>query len=211
MSGIFTALALTAVGTGTSMYAQNQNLKNQDQQQAQSIIKQGQINQQAEKAVSNLNQNIAKSNPDAAQKQQMQAYMQALQQAQPTQSAVNSNVPGGSKRFVQAQAASKNDIANYARSTAANTAAVAAPALQRIGEGNQIADVAGQLGRFADTSGQEQQILRTQLAGDQANPWLTSLGTVLQGAGQGMSSYAGWNGGGGKKAPSAAPSAGGGM
>lgn len=195
MSGVYTAIgaaALSAAGSGVSAYSQNQNMRKQDDQAAGSIIKQGQINSKAEAAVGDLNKSIAKSNPDDATKQQTAAYLQAAQQAPTT----TPTVPGGSKRYTQAQAASKADIGQYARATAGNAAAVAAPNLQRIGEGNQIANVASELGRFNDESASEQGILKTQLAGDQANPWLSSLSQVLSGAGSGLSTYGGYRAGG---------------
>lgn len=198
MSGLYSAIgaaALSAAGTATNAYSENQNMRKQDSQAADSIIQQGKINSKAEGAVGQLNNSIAKSNPQNAQKQQTAAYLAAIQQAQPTQSATNPGVPGGSKRYTEANAASKDDIANYARATATNTAAAAAPSLQRIGEGQQIGDVASQLGRFSDESNSEQGILKTQLAGDQANPWLTSLAGVLQGAGSGLSTYGGYQAG----------------
>lgn len=198
MTGIYTAIgaaALSAAGTGANSYAQNQNMRKQDNQLAASTIKQGGINSQAENAVSKLNDSIARSNPDDATKQQTAAYLQAAQQAAKT-STTNPTVPGGSKRYSQAVAGSKADISDYARATAGNAAAVAAPQLQRMGEGNQIADTASQLGRYNDTSASEQGILRTQLAGDQANPWLSSLSQVLSGAGSGLSTYGGYRKGG---------------
>lgn len=198
MSGLYSAIgaaALSAAGTGANAYAQNQDMRTKDSQAAASIVKQGQINSKAEGAVGQLNNTIAKSNPAEAQKQQMAAYTQAIQQAAPTQSATNPGVPGGSKRYSEASAASKADVASYARATAGNEAAVAAPSLQRIGEGQQIGNVASELGRFNDESSSEQGILKTQLAGDQANPWLTSLSGVLEGAGQGLSTYGGYKSG----------------
>lgn len=195
MSGLYTAIgaaALSAAGSGASAYSQNQTMRKQDNQLAASTIKQGGINSQAESAVSKLNDSIARSNPADAQKQQTAAYLQAAQQAPTT----NPTVPGGSKRYSQAVAGSKADISNYARSTAGSEAAVAAPSLQRMGEGNQIADVASQLGRYNDQSASEQGILRTQMAGDQQNPWLSSLSQVLQGAGSGLSTYGGYRKGG---------------
>lgn len=199
MSGLYTAIgaaALSAAGSGVSSYSQNQTMRKQDNQLAASTIKQGGINSQAENAVSKLNDSVARSNPNDATKQQTAAYLQAAQQAAKT-APTNPAVPGGSKRYSQAVAGSKADISDYARSTAGNAAAVAAPQLQRIGEGNQIADTASQLGRYNDTSASEQGILRTQLAGDQANPWLSSLSQVLQGAGSGLSTYGGYRKGGG--------------
>lgn len=191
MSGLYTAIgsaALTAAGSGVNAYSQNQNMRTQDNQAAQSIIKQGQINSKATHAVDDLNTSISRSSPNAAVKQQTAAYLAAANAAPST----IPTVPGGSKRYTEAAAGAKADVANYARTTAGNAAAVNAPALQRIGEGNQIANVASELGRYNDESSAEQGILKTQLAGDQANPWLTSLGSVLSGAGSGLSTYAGY-------------------
>lgn len=185
------AAALGAIGTGVNAYSQNQNLRNQDKQAAASIAAQGNLNKQASQQVTNLTKNVAASDPAAAQKQQMAAYLSAIQQAAPVQSTANVGTPGASNRFVQASANSKNDVSNYARSTASALASTAAPQLQRINEGNQIANTASNLGLLQDQSNAQSGILKTQLAGDQANPWLTSLSQVLQGAGQGGSIYAG--------------------
>lgn len=198
MSGLYTAIgaaALSAAGSGASAYSQNQTMRKQDNQLAASTLKQGQINSQAESAVGKLNSSIARSNPDDATKQQTAAYLAAAQQAA-KQSPTTPAVPGGSKRYAQATAGANADISDYARATAGNAAAVAAPQLQRMGEGNQIADVASQLGRFNDQSASEQGILRTQLSGDAQNPWLSSLSQVLQGAGSGLSTYGGYKKGG---------------
>lgn len=191
MSGLYSAIgaaALSVGSAGVNAYSQNQNMRKQDNQSAQSILRQGQINSKAEGAVSDLNKSIAKSNPNDATKDQTAAYLAAANAAPTT----NPSVPGGSKRFVQAQDASKADVAQYARSTAGNAAAVAAPQLQRIGEGNQIANTASELGRFNDESSSEQGLLKTRLAGDQANPWLQSLSGLLSGASTGLSTYGGY-------------------
>lgn len=185
------AAALGAIGTGVNAYSQRQNMRNQDRQAAAAITAQGDLNKQASQKVTDLTGKIAASDPNAAQKQQMASYLQALTQANPTQSGANPAVPGGSKRFVEATANSKGDVANYARSTASALAATAAPQLQRINEGNQIAGTASDLGLLQDSSNAQSGILKTKLAGDAPNPWLSSLSEVLQGAGQGGSIYAG--------------------
>jgi hypothetical protein len=196
MSGLFTAAAVASlVGTGASAYANNQNLRKQDNQAAASIIKEGALNSQAGADVAKTNAAIAKSNPDNTQKQQNAAYLAALQQAQPTQAGVNPGVKGASKRYNQATANSQQDVNDYARSTASNLASTAAPQLQRINEGNVIANTASKLGLLNDTANAQGGLLKTQLAGDQADPWLSSIGTLLQGAGQGASSYAGYKSG----------------
>lgn len=193
MTGIYTAIgsaALTAAGSGVNAYSQNQNMRKEDSQTAAAITQQGAINSKAEQAVGNLNNSIAKADPNTATKQQTAAYLAAANQAGKTNT--TPTVAGASKRYAQASMGAQSDIANYGRSTAANTAAVAAPSLQRIGEGNQIADTASQLGRYNDQSAAEQGILKTQLAGDQANPWLQATSALLNGAGQGLSTYAGY-------------------
>jgi hypothetical protein len=199
MSGLYAALAaaaLSAVGTGVNSYAQNQNARKQDDQTAASIRNQAALNAQAEQKVGDLNAQIARSSPKSAQDQQTAAYVKALQQANATQSTVNPSVKGASKRYGQAVDASRTDVNNYARQTASNLAATAAPQLQRIGEGNAIANTASDLGIINDASGSEQGILKTKLAGDQADPWLGALSGLLQGAGSGLSTYGGYKRGG---------------
>lgn len=196
MSGLYTALVVTALGTGVNQYSQNQNLKNQDNQAAASIRNQMTLNNKAESDVNTLNQSVARSNPQDAQKAQDAAYVAAIRNASATQGTVNPAVKGASKRYGDAVAGSQADVNNYARSTANNLAATVAPQLQRIGEGNQIADTASQLGIINDASNSEQGLLRTRLAGDAANPWLSSLGTILQGTGQGLATNAGYKKGG---------------
>lgn len=194
MTGLYTALtvaALSTLGTGVTAYSQNQNMRKQDQQAADSIRQQQQINSQAENAVGNLNKSVARSTPQDAQNSQTAAYVKALQDASATQGAAIPNVKGGSKRYDQAVTDSRADVNNYARQTASSLAATAAPQLQRIGEGQQIANVASDLGRYNDQSGAEQGLLKTQLAGDMSNPWLDSVGGLLNGAAAGYSTYAG--------------------
>lgn len=197
MTGLYTAIgatALSAAGSGVNAYSQNQTMRKQDSQTAAAITQQGAINSKAEQAVGNLNNSIAKADPNEATKQQTAAYLAAANQAAKTDT--TPTVAGASKRYAQASMGAQSDIANYGRSTAANTAAVAAPSLQRIGEGNQIADTASQLGRYNDESASEQGILKTQLAGDAQNPWLSATSALLSGAGSGLSTYAGYKKGG---------------
>jgi hypothetical protein len=194
MTGLYTGLAaaaISALGAGTSMAVTQGNLKKQDSQAAANIIKQGQINSKATNKVNELNANIAKSDPNAAEKQQTAAYLKALQQADPAQSGVNPAVKGASKRYDAATGAAKADVGNYARSTAQAMAATAAPQLQRIGEGNRIAGTASDLGLLNDQSNMQNGIFKTQLAGDTNDPYLSSLSGLLQGAGSGLSTYAG--------------------
>jgi len=194
MSGLYTAItaaALSAVGTGVSAYNQNQTMRKQDSQAASNLIKQQAINSQATQKVDQLNSAIAKSNPDDARKQQTAAYLEALNRAAPTQGTVTPATKGASKRFAQATAGAQQDVSDYARSTANNLAATAAPSLQRINEGNAIAGTASGLGLLNDQSNNQQGIFRTQLAGDANDPWLGALSGLLQGAGAGASTYAG--------------------
>lgn len=198
MTGLYTAIAaaaLSAIGSGVGAYSQQQNLKNQDKQAAANIIAQGKINSEATGKVNDLNQQIAKSNANDQTKNQTADYIQALQRANPTQAGATAPVKGGSKRFAEANAQSTADVNKYARDTAGAMAATAAPQLQRIGEGNAIASTASDLGLLNDKSNMQQGIFKTQLGGDQSNPWLNSLSGLLQGSGSGLSTYAGMQAG----------------
>lgn len=197
MSGGYTALGaalLSAAGEATNSYAQNQNLKQQQNQTIAQINEQKDLQQQAEARVKNTVQTVKQANPNAAQDQQLEAYKKALtQQAQNVTSptGMGASVPGGSKRYAQAEQAAQSNVNNYANTQATNAAATAGAQLQRLGEGQSIASTASDLGMLQDTSQNQQGILKTQLAGDQADPWLTALSGALQGAGNGLGTYAG--------------------
>lgn len=197
MSGLYTAIgaaALSVAGEGVSSYNQNQSLKQQQNQATNEIEQQQQLQQQAESKVRNTVTQVAQANPNAAANSQLAAYKQALtQQAQNVASptGMGASVPGASKRYTQAQGAAQENVNDYANTQATNAADTAGAQLQRIGEGQDIASTASQLGLLQDTSQNKSGELNVQLAGDQPSPWLTALGGALSGAGSGLGTYAG--------------------
>lgn len=202
--GLAAGAVVSAIGAGTSMYANNQNQKNQNNQLAESELQQQNMERQGAAQVAQTTNKVAQANANSPAQQLLANYQKALTQANPTQGIAP--VTGGSKRYAESAASAKANVNDYASAMAGNLATTGGAQLQRIGTGNDIANTASNLGLLSGQSTNEQGVLKAQLAGDQANPWTLALGQITQGAGQGLMGRSFANGMGGTKAfTSAAP------
>ena len=184
-AGLAAGALITAAGTGVSMYAQNKNAKNQQNQLAASEMQQGNLEREASAKVAQTTARAAAANPNNESNNLLAAYKSALSAAAPTSGAINP-VAGGSKRYAESTASAKSNVGAYADEMAKNMATTGGAQLQRIDTGNDIANTASQLGLLDTQSVNDQAVLKAQLEGDTPNPWLTALGSIAQGAGQGM-------------------------
>lgn len=182
--GLAAGAVVTALGAGTTMYANNQNQKNQNAQEAQSIEQQQNLERQGASDVSQTTAKVAQANANGPAQQLLQKYQQALTAANPTQGI--SSVAGGSKRYAEGAASAKANVNDYASAMAGNSAVTGGAQLSRIGTGNDIADTASNLGLLNGQSSNAQAVLNAQLKGDQANPWTLAAGQVVQGLGTGL-------------------------
>ena len=190
MSG--TALAIgagvSALGAGVSAYAQNQQLRKQDNIAAQGIINQGALRQQAnsdvQKLIKNTGQNNA-ANIARNQTTQEQEYAAALQRAAPVQGAALTTQPGASKAYAADVMNARNNVAQYGSDLGKSTAATDAPQLTQIQTQEALGDTATKLGLLNDTSANQNRLMQIQAGAVQANPWLQAVGGILQGAGTG--------------------------
>lgn len=184
--GLAAGAVVSALGAGTTMYANNQNQKNQQQQLAASNATQANIEREGAARVAATTAKTAAASPGAGAQDLLASYKAALSAANPQQSGAISNVSGGSKRYAESAASAKANVNDYATTMAKNLATTGGAQLQRIGTGQDIANTASDLGLISGQSNNESGVLKAQLAGDQANPWLTALGSVAQGAGSGL-------------------------
>lgn len=182
--GLAAGAVISAIGAGTSMYAQNQNQKNQNNQLAQNIEQEQNLEKEGANQVAQTTSKVAQANANGPAQQLLQKYQQALTQANPTQAI--SSVPGGSKRYAESAASAKANVNDYANAMASNSAITGGAQLSRIGTGNDIADTASNLGLLNGQATNASGVLNAQLKGDQANPWTTALGSIVQGVGSGV-------------------------
>jgi hypothetical protein len=208
MSGLYTALVLTALGTGTEMYANNQALKNKDAEAAAGIRRQMSLEDQAQTNVKQAIQKVGSNNTQniqANQNAQQAAYLDALRRAVPSQSGALESTPGASARYasdvVNAQISNKA----YGANRAAAMAATDAPQLTQQQDQLALGDTATKLGLLGDTSNNEGKLTQMRVNAIAPNPWLEATGQLLKGAGGGLASYSGYNSG---KKKQAAPSGG---
>jgi hypothetical protein len=132
---------------------------------------------------------VGNSTPAAGTNQLLAAYKTALAQGAPSQSAALPAISGASSRYAKSVASAKANVNDYATELAKNMAITGGAQLQRIGDANRIAQTASDLGALQTQSGNTSAALKTQLSGDQANPWVSALGSAVQGAGSGIMSH----------------------
>jgi hypothetical protein len=182
------ALAATAAGTATSAIATNQQLNKQNDIAAQSIIDQGSLKKQGINDVNQTVNTLANSNAatEAKTNQQLNAYRSALLQAQPLSASASPAVPGASKAYGAAQTASSGSAADYVNKIASSAATTQGTQLERVSEGESMANTATQLGVLGQQSAEQSYLSKLKISTTQANPWVKGLGMLLQGAGMGL-------------------------
>jgi hypothetical protein len=189
------AVAAAVAGAGTTAYANNQALKQQDEIAAQGILAQGKLQKQGETDVNNTTQTLAQSNAKVQQQSdsQLAAYRAALQQSQGISQSASPDVPGSSKAYKAEQAAAGAGADKYVNAIADSAATTQGTQLERIGEGQAQAATATQLGDLTRQSDEQSYVTKLQIQATQANPWLLALGTTLSAAGAVMGAGAGFS------------------
>lgn len=189
---LYIGAALAAAGAATTSYANNQQLKKQDQIAAQGIIKQGALQKQGEADVASTIGQVAKSGAktQASANDQLAQYRAALQQGSGISASASPNVPGASKAYKGAQTVAGTSAKNYTDAIANSAATTQGTQLERVDENQGMADTAGKLGILSGESANQNYLTKLQVQSTKANPWLTGLGSLLSAAG-GASGWAG--------------------
>lgn len=190
---LYIGAALAAASATTSAVANNQSNKQKDQVAAEGIIKQGQINRQAVSNVDQATKTVAQSNADAQQKQAstLQNFRQSLQQSNGISGGAEPGVPGASKAYKAAQTQATGSAGNYVGNIAQSAATTEGTQLERVDEGNKIADTAGKLGLLSGQSNEQNYLTQLKERAIQPNPWLQSLSGLLGAASGPFSAAAG--------------------
>ncbi len=197
MSGLTIAISagLAVAGAGTEAYANNQQLRSQDQAAAEGILKQGALKQRADadvaKNITTASKNQA--NVDTNQSALQEQYDAALNRGAPVQSTQGA-MPGASKRFAADTTAALANNQTYGRGLASTAAAVGAPQLTNMETQLGLGDTATKLSGLQDESARQNALTNLQVQSISANPWLLAAGAALQGASKGYGSYAGAKG-----------------
>lgn len=185
--------ALSAAGTGATMVSQQDTLHKQDQIAAQGIMRQGQLNSQADQKVSDLTQKLAASNPQDAIDKQKASYMKALMSVAPAQAGANPTMPGASKKYANDVSNADANVQNYGTTQAGIMARTDAPTIQRLGEQEQIGSTAGDLGLIQNQSVGQQDVTKLGIQSTHSNPWVAAAAAAAQGVSAGYSKVHGWN------------------
>lgn len=193
--GALTPLLVGMVGSQVGQYAQQQALNKQDKITAANILEQGNLNKQAEGDVSSTVKKIAASDPAAAKAKMLGAENQALELGAQTSGSAQPNVPGASKAYKAAVGGANASAGDYINNLKQGIAGTNAPTMQRIGESQDIASTASNLGLLGQQSSRENYASQVAEQGVRQNPWLQDLGMTMQAAGTIMGGYQGLTGG----------------
>jgi hypothetical protein len=196
----FTGGALTPelvgmMGSQVGQYAQQQALNKQDKITAANILEQGNLNKQAEGDVSSTINKIAASNPEASKAKMLTAENQALQLGAATSASAQPAVPGASKSYKAAVGGANATAGDYINNIKQGMAGTNAPTLQRIGESQDIANTASDIGLLGQQSQRQNYAAQVAEQSVRQNPWLQDLGMTMQAAGTIMGGYQGYTGG----------------
>lgn len=182
---VWISAALAAAGAATTAYAQNQQMRKQDQIAAQGIIKQGALQKQGEGDVGQTIGRVAQSNAktQGAANDQLAQYHAALQAGSGASGAANPVVPGSSKAFKGAQATAGASAQDYVGKIAQSAATTQGTQLERVGENEDMADTAGKIGLLNGQAQNENYLTKLRIQSTQADPWLMGLGSLMSAAG----------------------------
>jgi hypothetical protein len=187
----FVPYIMAAASAGMQYKSQASQQNSQDNLAAQGIMRQGQLNSQANQKVSDLTAKLAGDNPQAAIDTQKASYMKALQSVAPVQAAPG--LPGASKKYQAAAGTANSNVNDYGATQADIMARTDAPTLQRIGEQEQIGRTAGDLGLLQNTATGQDAVTQMGIKSVAPNPWLAAASSVASGASNAYAKKRGWD------------------
>jgi hypothetical protein len=182
-------LIASAVGTGASVYTQQQALRARDQEAARGIMEQANLQRQGAQRVSQNIQELQKSTPDTERQAAQNDFMAALQKAKLTQGGPGlSDVGGASERFAEDVSGARKAAGAESADTAGTLARIDAPVYQRQREATAAGATASDLALLARKSAGEDFLTQLRIATHNPNPWVEGIGQGLTAFGQ---TYAG--------------------
>jgi hypothetical protein len=184
------AAALTATGTGVSIYNQNQTAKKQDQTLANQIRMQQGLQQKANARTAQLINNQAQQTDQPQKQASQQLFTQQLAANNPQALNPLKSVGAAGQAYQASGANAAQGITGYGKSQADTLSSIIAPTQQRRDNQKNLDDYSTDIGN-----------LRTQLQGNdflsqlklnaiKPNPWLGALSGIATGVGGSMAGNA---------------------
>lgn len=189
---VWIPLVMAALGTGVSVYNQNQTAKKQDNTLAQQIRDQQAIQQKANSRTSQLI-NQQSQQTDQPQKQASQAqFANQLAANQPEALNPLKSVGAVSDAYKSAGANAAQGITSYGNNQADLLSSIAAPGQQRRENQKNLDDYSTDIGNLKTQLGGQDFLSQLKLQGIRQNPYLSAASGLL-GAGAGAMSSGGGN------------------
>ncbi len=176
--------AIAALGTGTTMYTQDQAAKKQDAEAARGIRSQAATQRKADASVNEQIAGLEGSNAEDEQKQSMGQFMDTLRTTRANSQ--GGTFSGGGERFKEDSKGASADIKNFGEKVAGTLSRINAPGLQRRNEGFSAGRTGSELDGYGRESSGQDFLTRLRMGGIRPNPWGMAAGQVISGVGQGM-------------------------
>lgn len=180
--------ALAAVAGGASYYNTSQTAKKQDQAATLGVQQQAKRQQEADQQVSEELDQLATSNAEDERQASMDQYLTQLRRTRSEANASTPEVAGASERYTQ-------DVASNAAASDATASKIAdlmsrinAPAYQRLGEGQNAAQLASDINQIKRSSEGDDFITQLRVKSISRNPWLDALSSGASAYSSGLAS-----------------------
>jgi len=190
MSYVLSAVALTTLGVGLNYYANRQAANRQDSALASSLRQQGQLQQQAAQDTQQLVQKVGASNPDQAKSSLLASFTNELNNARGRAITPLSQQGAVSQAYTKAANDASQGITDFGNTNANLLSSIDAPTVQRQGEAALLSRYGSNIAGIKRQSAADDFLTQMRLRSITPNPWLTSLGSIAQGAGAAMGSGA---------------------
>lgn len=191
-------IPLVASAGGAAIQHKAASDLNNDQQRAaaEGILRQAALSREADTRVAQTTQQIAASNSNTERDAKRATYTDALRKSLGSRAGAMPTSGAVSGRFAEDTDKAQADTEAEAVQNAGVTAAIEAPAYQRMNEGVALDNTAVDLSQLKSRSAGQDYLTRLRVAMQKPNQWLQAGGQLLSGAGAGLAAGGGttWGG-----------------
>lgn len=176
-------LIMSAAGTAVQKGQERKVRNDQDRIAAEGILRQAQLNREADARVAQTTQKIASSNADTEVSSNRAKYADALRKNMMTRQSAVPTAGNVSSRYSEDAADASGAIESDAAKLSDLTAAIEAPAAQRTREGVEMNNANVDLSLLKSRAASQDYLTRLRMAMQRPNDALMAGGQLLSGAG----------------------------
>lgn len=182
-TGAELGLLLTAAGGTTSAVNTAISGRRQDRAAAEGIRRQGDIQSEANRRITERVADIAQSTPEAERAASLEGFLDTLRSSAATTGGAEDPLGIGGQRFAERVGAGEAVTRKRGAETAGILSRIDAPLRQRTREQGRIGGTALELGELGQRSSAEDFLTQLRVASKRPNPIIEALASAAKGAG----------------------------